>query len=66
MRVKCILCDSVENINSDSLIARRLRKGRTPAYTCEECNTRIEKKTKARIATGNFKLYREEPKEKHL
>ncbi|MBT2637287.1 MULTISPECIES: YlaI family protein [unclassified Bacillus (in: firmicutes)] len=58
MRVKCVLCDKIENINSDTLQAKRLRNRPIHTYMCEPCNERIAEKTNNRIATGNFKLYR--------
>ncbi|MCM3123457.1 YlaI family protein [Mesobacillus sp. AQ2] len=58
MRVKCVLCDKIENINSDTLQAKRLRNRPIHTYMCEACNERIAEKTNNRIATGNFKLYR--------
>ncbi|MGV2942159.1 YlaI family protein [Mesobacillus sp. LC4] len=58
MRVKCVLCDKIENINSDTLQAKRLRNRPIHTYMCEPCNERIANKTNNRIATGNFKLYR--------
>ncbi|ESU32915.1 hypothetical protein G3A_09175 [Bacillus sp. 17376] len=58
MRVKCVLCDKIENINSDTLQAKRLRNRPIHTYMCETCNERIADKTNNRIATGNFRLYR--------
>ncbi|CAM3756373.1 YlaI family protein [Mesobacillus thioparans] len=58
MRVKCVLCDKIENINSDTLQAKRLRNRPIHTYMCEPCSKRIAEKTNNRIATGNFKLYR--------
>lgn len=58
MRVKCVLCDKIENINSDTLQAKRLRNRPIHTYMCEICHERIAEKTNNRIATGNFKLYR--------
>ncbi|MDX5474947.1 MAG: YlaI family protein [Bacillaceae bacterium] len=60
MRVKCVLCDKIESIDDELLIAKRLRNRPIHTYMCNECNERIEQKTQERIATGNFKLY--EPK----
>lgn len=58
MRVKCVLCDKIENINSDTLQAKRLRNRPIHTYMCDPCNERIADKTNNRIATGNFRLYR--------
>jgi uncharacterized protein YlaI len=62
MRVKCVLCDKIENINSDTLQAKRLRNRPIHTYMCNTCNERIADKTNNRIATGNFKLYRTQVK----
>lgn len=59
MRVKCVLCDSVDKINSSSPEAKRLRNRRIHIYMCPTCDQRIGEKTRERHATGNFNLYRE-------
>jgi uncharacterized protein YlaI len=59
MRVKCVLCDKIESINDETLIAKRLRNRPIHTYMCQPCYGRIEEKTNERLATGNFRLYRE-------
>ncbi|WP_226665909.1 YlaI family protein [Metabacillus litoralis] len=59
MRVKCVICDTVETINDETLIAKRLRNRPIHTYMCKTCHERIEERTNDRIATGNFKLYRD-------
>lgn len=66
MNVKCVICDTVEDIEDDSLKAKRLRNRRIHMYLCKTCYQRIDKKTKARHATGNFRLYREKKRKKDL
>lgn len=66
MRVKCLLCDEVESINSSSLQAKKLRSLRTFFYLCEACNDRIGKKTKVRKASGQFREYREKKKDPYI
>ncbi|AZB42792.1 DUF2197 domain-containing protein [Bacillus sp. FJAT-42376] len=61
MRVKCVICDQVHTINDETLLAKRLRNRPIHTYTCPECYDRIEVKTKERLSTGNFKLYRDKP-----
>lgn len=58
MRVKCVICDKIENITDDSLVAKRLRNRPIHTYMCDECHNRIEAKTNVRIASGNFRLFR--------
>ncbi|RCW70840.1 YlaI family protein [Saliterribacillus persicus] len=60
MRVKCVICDVIDNIDSNSPEAKKLRNRRIHTYLCKECNDRITEKTQARIATGNFHLYRKQ------
>ncbi|MEH7418285.1 YlaI family protein [Neobacillus drentensis] len=58
MRVKCVICDKIEPIDDESLIAKRLRNRPIHTYMCHNCSTRIADKTHARIDSGNFRLYR--------
>ncbi|MCG1020495.1 YlaI family protein [Sutcliffiella horikoshii] len=57
MRVKCVICDKIESINDETLVAKRLRNRPIHTYMCDECAERIEKRTNERKASGNFKLY---------
>lgn len=57
MRVQCVMCDKIETIEDETLVAKRLRNRPIHTYMCNECSERIETRTKERIATGNFKLY---------
>lgn len=65
MQVKCVLCDMIENIEDNSLQAKRLRNRKIHMFLCQECYDRIYDKTKKRHATGNFSLY-EQKKKKDL
>jgi uncharacterized protein YlaI len=58
MRVKCVLCDRIDTIDDESLLAKRLRNRPVHTYMCQECYDRIAEKTKARLATGKFRIYR--------
>ncbi|RFU71130.1 DUF2197 domain-containing protein [Peribacillus saganii] len=58
MRVKCVICDKIESIEDDSPQAKKLRNRPIHTYMCNICHERIEERTNARIATGNFRLYR--------
>ncbi|MDY0408066.1 YlaI family protein [Virgibacillus soli] len=60
MKVKCVLCDKIEQIDDESLQAKRLKNRRINMYLCVACTERIAKKTNERHATGKFKLYQEE------
>ena len=59
MDVKCPICDEVSHIDQDSPLAKRLRNRRKHLHLCPKCNERISDKTKARHATGKFRLYEE-------
>lgn len=63
MRVKCILCDYIDNIENESPTAKRLRNRPIHTYLCKPCTDRISDKTKARLETGNFRLYRDKKME---
>lgn len=58
MRVKCVLCDKIEAIDDETIVAKRLRNRPIHTYMCHDCSERIAEKTKARIESGNFRLYR--------
>lgn len=58
MRIKCILCDKVETIDSKSKRAKNLRNRPIHTYMCQECTDRITEKTIAHHQSGKFKLYK--------
>jgi uncharacterized protein YlaI len=58
MRVKCVLCDKIEKIESDSFLAKRLRNRPIHTYMCQPCHERIEQRTKERLSTGKFRFYK--------
>jgi len=66
MRVKCAICDHVENLDDNSLEAKRLRNHRETLYLCEICYERIRQNTEKRHATGNFHLYRDKKSKNHF
>ncbi|MFD1031105.1 YlaI family protein [Metaplanococcus flavidus] len=58
MRVKCVICDTIEELVDDTLEAKRLRNRPIHTHMCKTCNERIELRTKERLATGKFHFYR--------
>ncbi|WP_270181736.1 YlaI family protein [Alkalihalobacillus sp. CinArs1] len=60
MRVKCVLCDKIESIDSGSPLAKKLRNRPIHTYMCDPCYDRIESRTKERKESGDFKLYHKE------
>lgn len=63
MRVKCVICDLVESIADETLVAKRLRNRPIHTYMCNSCQERITEKTEARVATGKFRFYRDKKTE---
>lgn len=63
MKVKCVICDKIEALADETLLAKRLRNRPIHTYLCDECNLRIKVSTEARIATGKFKLYSDKANE---
>lgn len=58
MKVQCILCERIDELDNQSFLAKKLRNRPFHTYLCDECNERITRKTLERHATGKFKLYR--------
>ncbi|MGM9923313.1 MAG: YlaI family protein [Bacillus sp. (in: firmicutes)] len=54
MKVKCVICDTIETIPNDSPLAKKLRNRPIHTFTCQTCYERITEKTNARLETGNF------------
>src|SRR5690625_7935750 len=66
VNVKCILCDKVEQIEKNSLYAKKLRSDYLKLHLCKSCNERITKRTKSRHKTGKLKLYKTKKKDKYM
>jgi uncharacterized protein YlaI len=58
MRVKCVICDKVESIETESLQAKRLRNRPIHTFMCKECDIRIAERTKERVESGKFQFNR--------
>ena len=58
MRVKCVICDKIESIEDETLMAKRLRNRPIHTYMCNECSERITERTNDRKETVKFRLYR--------
>ncbi|MFB4210995.1 YlaI family protein [Shouchella sp. 1P09AA] len=56
MKVQCVICDKIEDIDDYSVIAKKLRNRPIHTYMCEHCQERITKRTDERKATGNFSV----------
>ena len=58
MRVKCVICDTIHNLNDELPLAKKLRNRPIHTFMCETCETRITSNTEARLATGKFRFFR--------
>ena len=58
MRVKCVVCDSINHLDDESPVAKKLRNRPIHTYMCDICHGRIATNTEARLATGKFKFFR--------
>ncbi|KOS62417.1 YlaI family protein [Lysinibacillus agricola] len=61
MRVKCVICDTINNLDDNLPLAKKLRNRPIHTYMCETCHDRIKENTVTRIETGNFRFYRTSP-----
>ncbi len=58
MRVKCVICDSIQTLDDDLPLAKKLRNRPIHTYMCDTCQIRIAENTEKRLATGKFKFFR--------
>lgn len=58
MRVQCVICDTIHELEDDSPLAKKLRNRPIHTFMCDECHDRISRNTLERLATGNFRFYR--------
>jgi uncharacterized protein YlaI len=58
MKVQCVICDHIEELDEDTPLAKKLKNRPIHTFMCDECHNRITEKTEARLATGKFKLFR--------
>jgi len=58
MRVKCVICEVINQLQDDSPQAKKLRNRPIHTYMCDPCHDRIKEKTATRLATGNFVFYK--------
>jgi uncharacterized protein YlaI len=63
MRVKCVLCEKIENIEDNSPQAKKLRNRPIHTYMCQPCNDRITNRTKEHLQAEDFHLYRSPKKD---
>lgn len=63
MKVQCVICDKIEEIDDFSPLAKKLRNRPIHTYMCKECYDRIAERTLERLATGKFKINRPQTSE---
>lgn len=66
MDVKCVICDTIETINDDSLQAKRLKNRRIKMYLCQTCHDRISENTQKHLDSGDFRLYKKRKRKNEL
>ena len=62
MKTQCMICETIEEINDESLLAKKLKYNRIRSYLCDACYERIRVNTIKRQQTGNFHLYSDHKK----
>lgn len=58
MKVQCVICDTMNEIDDDLPLSKKLKNRPINTYMCNNCHDRIKMNTEARLATGKFRLYR--------
>ena len=58
MRVQCVVCDTIHELDDDLPLAKKLRNRPIHTFMCEDCEERIARNTEKRLATGQFKFFR--------
>ncbi|MCM2674858.1 YlaI family protein [Alkalicoccobacillus plakortidis] len=53
MRVKCVLCDRIDELDDLKPLAKKLRNRPLHTYMCETCEKRIKQKTVERIGENS-------------
>lgn len=58
MRVKCVICEDINQLADHTPLAKKLRNHPINTYMCNICSARITERTNERLATGKFIFYR--------
>lgn len=66
LKVQCVLCDHVHNLDDHCFTAKRLRNQQGKMYLCTTCDERITLNTQKRHETGDFDLYRKKRSENEI
>lgn len=54
MKVQCVICDAIEDINGDSILGKKLRNHPLVTHMCQSCRERIAKNTEKRRQEGRL------------
>lgn len=49
MKIKCMICDRVNEVEDQSLLAKKMRNKPLTSYICTECHDRVAENTKAHM-----------------
>lgn len=58
MRVKCVICDTIHDLQDDLPLAKKLRNRPIHTFMCQTCSGRITENTGKRLETGKFQFFR--------
>ncbi|MEG0472340.1 MAG: YlaI family protein [Solibacillus sp.] len=58
MRVKCVICDTIHDLQDDLPLAKKLRNRPIHTFMCLSCSERITENTGKRLETGKFQFFR--------
>jgi uncharacterized protein YlaI len=64
MKVTCVLCQTKDDVDDQTLIAKRLKNRPIHTYMCATCHDRITEKTIQRLESGKFRFYHKEVQNK--
>ena len=54
MRVKCVICDTIAQLDDDLPLAKKLRNRPINTYMCDTCHHRIAENTTQESKQANF------------
>ncbi len=58
MRVQCVICDTINELDDDAPLAKKLRNRPIHTYMCNECYDRIAKNRMPESQQETFRFFR--------
>jgi uncharacterized protein YlaI len=55
MKVQCVICEKIEEIDTDSYLGKKLRNHPLKTYMCKSCHQRIAENTEKKRNEGKLK-----------